>query len=373
MHVQDAIEAMDNFAPSHLAAEWDNVGLIVGDPDDTLRGPVLITIDLTPVVADEAITLGTGMLIAYHPPIFRPIKRLGTTPRERALLRLIRAGAAVYSPHTALDAAPGGMSEWLLESCAPSTVSDVRAIETAPVRTHSHKLVTFAPADAIDAIRSALAKAGAGIIGAYTHCSFMTPGTGTFLGDASTNPAVGERGKLETVHEIRLETVCGVRDLPEVIAALRRSHPYEEPAFDLFPLEAVPDGRSGSGRVGTLAEPVSAGALAQHVGRSLGVPVKLAAPEHGPPITRLGVCPGAGSSLIEPLRIAPGTAFVTGEMSHHEVLAAVHDLGGTIVLAGHTNTERPFLHVLRERLAGALRGVGVRIAMSDRAPFGHAG
>ncbi|MEM1423721.1 MAG: Nif3-like dinuclear metal center hexameric protein, partial [Planctomycetota bacterium] len=289
--------ALDGIAPAHLAEEWDNIGLLVGDHDETLGGgPVLVTIDLTADVADEAVTLGASAVVAYHPPIFRGIKRLdGSTPKEKGLLRCVRAGMAVLSPHTALDAAENGLAEWLARTtlAAGDTGSDLRALSPHRRDGGGVKLVTFVPTEHADAVREAMADAGAGVIGAYTLCSFQQTGTGTFEGDATTNPAVGARGRLERVSESRLEMVCPTHALARAIAALTAAHPYEEPAFDVIALGSKPDARCGSGRAVSLGAPASLDEIAARVRTALGVDaVKVADSERA--VERVGVCPGSG-------------------------------------------------------------------------------
>ncbi|MEM1167161.1 MAG: Nif3-like dinuclear metal center hexameric protein [Planctomycetota bacterium] len=371
MHVSDLVAAMESIAPVHLAGEWDNVGLLVGDPTDELDGSVVVTIDLTPTVVDEALAAGAGAVIAYHPPMFRPINRLvADAPRARALLKLIRAGVAIYSPHSALDAVPGGMGDWLLERCAyADELSDRRAIEPASSYRSggSHKVVVFVPEVEAARVRDAMADAGAGVIGAYDRCTFELMGTGTFRGGDGTNPAVGEMGRLERAPEVRLEMVCSRAALAGVVNALRDEHPYEEPAFDVYPLEPVADPGVGAGRIATLGAETDAVAVATRVARELGVPsVKLA--DAGRPIRRLACCPGAGGSLGAGAASLGAECFVTGEMSHHDVLGAL-DRGVSVVLAGHTNTERGYLPVLADRVREHLAGASVVVSTSDAAPM----
>lgn len=381
MLVSDLCVAMDRLAPERFAEGWDNVGLLLGDREARVAPCVLLTIDLTDAVVVEAIERGAGAVIAYHPPIFTSVKRLTERSREgRAVLSLARAGAAVYSPHTAIDAAPGGVADWLLEAACgcrerPGTRRPMTPrTETEP--TQRFKLVTFVPSEHVERVAAALATAGAGVIGGYTNCTFRADGTGTFLGGGATSPAVGSRGVLESVSEIRLEMVCPGARLTAVIESLRASHPYEEPAFDILSREPTPTPGVGSGRVCDLIQPVDAEVLTDELRGRLGVPsVRLAVPRGGGQIARVAVCPGAGGSALAGsglLRDGTGLLFITGEMSHHDVLAAL-SAGCSIALAGHTNTERGYLPTLAERLRADLEGMGVTaealISDRDRWPF----
>ncbi len=375
MLVRDVFDAMQRLAPLSLGEDWDNVGVLAGDPDLPADRPVLLTIDLTAAVVEEAVQRDVSCIIAYHPPIFRPIRGITTTSREgRTLLRLLgrERPIPVFSPHTALDAAPGGLADWLLDAAtAAAGQSERRPIVPAPRAdaAGSSKLVVFVPQENVERVADAIAAAGAGVIGDYTRCTFRLLGEGTFLGGAGANPAIGEAGRLERVAEIRLEAVCPGDRLAAIVEALRTAHPYEEPAFDVFARAAAPDAHVGAGRIGVLAAPLEPRAVAERLRAALGVrSVRLATAPDGPAeVTRIGVCPGSGGSLLE----TAGDAcelFVTGEMSHHAVLAAV-DRGTHVLLAGHTNTERPYLPVLRERLRAEGVAVEIAIAEADRWPL----
>jgi len=369
--IRQLIAAMEAIAPPELAEGWDNTGLLLGDPDRAIDGPILLTIDLTEKVAGEAVGAGAAAVVAYHPPIFKPLDRLtARSPRGRALLGLAAARIAVYSPHTALDAAEGGVNDWLLELAAGGPVDDRRALRPALLAdpTQSHKLITFMPRGHVDGVRAAMSAAGAGVIGEYTQCAFGVEGAGSFFGSDETNPAVGESGRLERVEEVRLEMVCPARALAAAIEALRSSHPYEEPAFDVLKLEARPSVGLGAGRSGRLADPTTADGLADRLRRGLGVDHVRVARAGSGPIGTIGVCPGAGGSLVGAAMAAGCDAFITGEMRHHDVLDAV-ERGLTILLAGHTNTERGYLHVLAERLRAAEGSMETLVSAADRWPF----
>lgn len=371
MRVAELVQALDRLAPPWLAESWDNIGLLVGDVADEIHGPVFLTIDLTEETLAEAEVASAGAIIAYHPPIFDPLKRVtGDDPKGRLVLRAARRGIAVYSPHTALDAAPAGMAEWLAEGVGPG--GDRRAILPAslPDERQTHKIVVFVPTDppdALERVRNALASAGAGHIGAYELCSFTLSGKGTFFGGAGANPRVGEPGRLETVAEHRLEMVCPGGALPIIIETLKAFHPYEEPAFDVYTLAQRSDRRIGAGRRVTLDQPATPEEIATRIRAHLGLErVRLAeGSSRGVRCSMVGVCPGAGAGLLD-AAIAQGCGvFVTGEMKHHDVLRAA-SRGCSVVLAGHTNTERGYLPRLAARLAEALPGLDARVSAADR-------
>ena len=365
----DLVHAIESVAPPALSEPWDNTGLLIGTPSDKLDGPVLLTIDLSDAVLSEAIELGAGAILAYHPPIFSGMKRFTPDSREgRLVLACAGKGIAVYSPHTALDAAENGLAEWLVRLAGAGTdLAPITASESLDPQ-QSHKIVTFIPAEHAERLRDALASAGAGNIGGYSSCSFTIEGTGSFFGNDGTKPAAGKAGKLETVRELRLEMVAPASALPAVVAALRAAHPYDEPAFEIYQLHAKPSPTTGGGRIMTLSTPASPADLARTFKQSLGVnAIKLAAISDVP-ITRIAACPGAGGSMIDSAIAQGATMFVTGEMRHHDVLAAM-ERGCSMLLAGHTNTERPYLPTLAERLGALLSGAPFVVSENDSAPF----
>lgn len=355
-------------APEHLAAPWDKVGLQVGRAQARVqRG--LLCIDLTPAVAAEAKRLGCQLVVSYHPPLFRPAENLTDAHwRPQMLRELVRADLAVYTPHTALDAVRGGITDAL---CAGLGAGGSVPIQPAAQAPTDLKLVVFVPPEALVKVRTALAHAGAGGIGRYTECSFETPGTGGFRPMPGARPAKGRVGRRERVAEIRLEMLCPAARLAAAVAALRAAHPYEEPAFDILPLKpepADPTKADGAGRILTLDTPVPAAKLAERLRQALKCkalsmaepPAFRGRPRH---IRTIAVCPGSGGSLFEQAPLCD--AYVTGEMQHHQALDLAQR-GATVLLAGHTQTERPFLRHYRQRLKAHGAAIDWRISKADQ-------
>jgi len=370
--IRELVQTMESIAPTAHAAEWDNAGLLVGDsgwPSHT----VLLTIDLTMDVLHEAEQAEADAVIAYHPPIFSGLKRLvADDPASAVVLRAAASRIALYSPHTALDAAPGGMTDWLAEGVGSGTVSPIE--HATELGSHEHcKVVTYVPVEAVDAVRAAMGDAGAGTIGDYTHCSTSIENEGTFIGGTGSTPAVGSSGQLERVNERRLMMVSSNRGLAAVLAALRSAHPYEEPPVHVIPLADRPMHDTGVGRCLCLSEPKSTADVVASLKSHLGVSTLRVAEGRGAPERHehVGLCPGAGGSLLDAAAARGCTLFVTGEMRHHDVLAAV-DRGITVILAGHTNTERGYLPLLRDRLAEAMPGCAFTVSSRDRTPWTEA-
>ncbi len=368
----------EKLAPLEHAESWDNVGLLL-EPDADRKDPsavpmvrrVLLLVDLTERALAEALERDVDLIVSYHPPIFEPLKRLrATSPSERLVLSAARAGLAVYSPHTALDAAPGGVNDWLADALGPGVRRPLVAARRSEPGT-VYKLVVFVPAEHTDALRSALAAAGAGVIGNYTECSFELTGQGTFVGGDAANPTVGERGRFERVAETRLEMVCSEEALERATAALRRVHPYEEPAWELYPLAPKPAPGFGAGRTVELAEPATLGEIVERVKAHVGRPwLRVASsPSHakGSPIQKVAVCAGSGGGLLE--HATELDLYVTGELRHHDVLRAL-SRGASVVLCEHSSSERGFLTVFAERLSAGTRGlVEVLVSETDRDPI----
>jgi dinuclear metal center YbgI/SA1388 family protein len=359
MKVADLVRALEMIAPPSFAAPWDNVGLLVGDEQSALTR-VMLAIDCTRAVLDEARQESCDAIVSYHPPIFQPTKRFtaGSIAYE-----LARAGIALYSPHTALDAASGGTNDLLAQAVAMVDPEPLRALEFGESEV---KLVTFVPQDHVEALSRSLFAAGAGRIGDYSSCSFRTKGMGTFFGEEGANPVVGEPGRLQETEEVRLETVVPLSRLKAVVSALRLTHPYEEPAFDLIRLAATPGG-PGYGRVG-LVQTAPTRMVIDRAKRALGLAHVLVAGPLERDVYRVAVCAGSGGDLLGDAIASGAQLFLTGELRHHDALRAVSS-GLTVVCALHSASERGVLIALERRLAEHLPNASFVRSRSDQEPF----
>lgn len=358
-------KALNEIAPPRLAQAWDNVGLLVGDRARRCRA-ALVCIDLTAAVLAEAIAARCGFVFAYHPPLFKPVSRLlaDSGGTESLVHRAIEAKIAIYSSHTALDAAAGGTNDVLADLCG---LTDLSPFEFVTGDSRECKVVTFVPADQVERVAQAMFAAGAGRIGDYEQCSYRLAGEGTFFGTESTNPRVGRKGRLEKVAEVRLEMVANREGLPEVVSALRRHHPYEEPAFDVYPLVNEPCG--GIGRVGRFAKPATLGGLFDRLVRATGTKVATFVGSPRARVRTAAVCAGAAGRLpFEKHRSAGADILVTGEIRHHDALAILR-AGKAAVALGHWESERPVLGPLVKRLAEGVPGLRVLISKRDAPPF----
>ncbi len=233
--VADVCKYLDRFAPLSLAADWDNVGLLLGDPAAEIQA-LLTCLTITPDVVREALDSGVGLIVSHHPILFRGAKRITTQNAEGGMLwSLARAGIAVYSPHTAFDNTAGGINDFLAQLLCLKEVTPLKTLEGR----QRFKIVVFVPEGDLTRVSDAMFAAGAGTIGNYTECSFRLAGTGTFFGSDAANPTIGQKGRREEANEWRLEVVCPSTALENVISAMRKAHSYEEPAFDVYPLKAL--------------------------------------------------------------------------------------------------------------------------------------
>jgi dinuclear metal center YbgI/SA1388 family protein len=354
--ISELCTAIERLAPPPLAASWDNVGLLLGDPS-AAADRVLTCLTLTPDVADEAVADGFHLIVTHHPILFRGAKRLtADTPEGRVVLELARAGVAVYSPHTAFDDAPGGINDQLATILGLTAVRPIR-----PSPRDECKIVVFVPGADLARVSDAMFAAGAGEIGEYRECSFRLAGTGTFFGTDASNPAVGLKGRREEVAEWRLEVVCPARRVAAVVAAMRSVHSYEEPAYDVYPLTG-PANRGGSGRIGQLPAPTPARDLARRLTESLRCPGVHVGGDPERPVSRVAVACGAAGEFLDDAGRAGADAFVTGEMRFHDALAA-RAAGVTTLLVGHYASERFALETLARRLAEI---PGVRAAAASQ-------
>jgi dinuclear metal center YbgI/SA1388 family protein len=327
--VADVIAALETAYPPSLAADWDAVGLVCGDPADPVSS-VLFAVDPVPETVAEALDGDEGgaqMLVTHHPLLLRGVHGVGAdTPKGALLHRLIRSGTALYTAHTNADSADPGVSDALAAAIGLEVTGPLVGAPAEPF----DKIVTFIPVGpAITEVHEALSAAGAGLVGNYSHCSFATAGTGQFRPLEGAQPTIGSVGKLERVAETRLEMVLPRSRRATVVAALRASHPYEEPAFDVLELADLPSAL-GLGRIGTLPAAESLATFAERVAAALPATAwgVRAAGDPDRVIERVAVCGGAGDSALDAAIRAGVDAYVTADLRHHP--ASEHLLAGTL-------------------------------------------
>ncbi|AOH55735.1 Nif3-like dinuclear metal center hexameric protein [Peribacillus muralis] len=327
------IELFEQFSPKQYAMEGDPIGLHVGQLNKTVT-KVMIALDVLEEVVDEAIEQGVELIIAHHPLIYRPLKRIDTMAAGgRIIEKLIKHDIAVYAAHTNLDVAKGGVNDLLAEALQ---LQDTQVL-VPTYETRLKKLVVYVPAAAEQKVRDALGKAGAGAIGNYSDCSFSSEGTGRFLPGEGSQPVIGSKGKLEAVAEIRIETVFPENIEKKVLAAMMKAHPYEEVAYDIYQLEN--QGESlGLGKIGILAEEMTLEQFAEHVKMTLDVDKVRVVGDLQSPIKKVAVLGGDGNKYFATAKFKGADVYVTGDMYYHTAHDAMM-LGLNIVDPGH-NVEK---------------------------------
>lgn len=347
----DVIAVLDEWFDPMWAASWDAVGLVCGDPGEQVER-ILLAVDAVPATVDEAITVGAQLLLTHHPLLLTPVHGIAADdPKGGLVHRMIRNGVGHFVAHTNADVADPGVSDALadrlgLDGLRPLEVDDDAQLD---------KLVVFIPVENAEQVIDALAAAGAGAIGNYDRCAWLTEGEGTFRPLLGASPALGRVGETERVREARVEMVLPRSRRTAVIAALRAAHPYEEPAYDILVQAPLPS-RRGTGRVGELAD---APTLSQFVTRAAAVlPATAwglrAAGDPDQPIRTVAVCGGSGASLAEQARRSGADVFLTSDLKHHSTLETVTERppgGMALVDAAHWATEAPWLDAVAARLA----------------------
>ena len=365
MKIKEIAQAVEEIAPLGLAQDWDNVGLLVGNPDKPIKN-ILLTIDTTQAVVEEAKAQKADLILAYHPIIWDGLKRVTADGETAHIYDLIKSGISVFCIHTALDVATGGVNDLLadilgMENTEP--IGDYVADPAGP----QYKVITFVPAKDVNKVADALYAAGAGAIGSYSHCGFQSDGTGTFKPLAGANPTIGKRGKVESVSEIKLETVVPSGKVAAVIAALREAHPYETPAFDVFRHYDV-ENKIGLGRIGNLAKPLSMQKAIANIKAATGCNAVGIVGPNRQTIKKAAVCAGSCGKIINSVIAADCDLYLTGELKHHQALAA-QEAQMTCICLSHTVSERFALKNLAKQLKKRLKNVTIRISKKDKDPF----
>ncbi len=367
LRLADVLAVLERRYPPRTAEPWDAVGLVTGDPDQPVHR-VLLAVDPTSAVVEEAVEWGADLLVTHHPLLLRPVHSVAATTAKGAVVhRLLRAGVALYVAHTNADAADGGVAHALADA--------VGLVDLEPLVAHPgeafDKHVVFVPEEHADALVDALTAAGAGTLGEYSRVAFVGRGTGTFVPSPAAHPAIGSAGVAARVPEARVEMLAPRRLRADVVAALRRVHPYEEPAFDVLELP-VADAATGTGRVGRLDPPLTLRAFGERVAAALPATeqgVRLAG-DLDAPVERVAVVGGSGDSLFDAVRASGADAYLTADLRHHPASEARERAefdggGGTgrpfLVDVAHFASEWPWLPRAAADLVADLSATGTTV------------
>jgi len=332
MQLKQITQFIESIAPLAFQESYDNAGLIIGHPDDEISG-ILITLDITEEILDEAISKKLNLIVCHHPIVFSGIKKLnGKNYIERCVAKAIKNDIDIYAAHTNLDSVFGGVNSKI---CEKLNLQNCRIL--APIPNFLKKLVTFVPVADAEKVRKALFEAGAGHIGNYDSCSFNQSGSGTFKGNDLTNPYVGEKNQLHTEDEIRIETIFPKHMQSKVIHALLLAHPYEEVAYDIYPLDNEYP-MAGIGMIGELSEPADELDFLRKLKETFNCQVLKHTQLLGKPIQKVAVCGGSGSSYLGKAMAQKADIFISGDFKYHQFFDAENQI--IIADIGHYESEQ---------------------------------
>ncbi len=341
--IQHIIQVLEAWAHPSLQEAYDNAGLLTGSGETVCSG-VLITLDCTEAIIDEAVEKGCNLVVAHHPPIFKGLKRLtGRTYVERTIIKAIRMGVAIYAIHTNLDNVNTGVNKKIAERLE---LQDLRILD--PKREVLQSLTFFVPKDNTQQVLNALYQVGAGQVGDYSHCSFRSAGTGTFRPGEEANPAIGSPGQDEEVAENRVEVIFPAYLAAKVLKAMRQAHPYEEVAYFMHRLENTHQ-EYGAGMVGTLRVPMEALAFLQWVKAQMKTDCIRFTKMGKKQVQTIAICGGAGSFLLPKAIAAGADVFITADFKYHEFF----DAEDCIIIAdiGHYESECFTKDLIHEKLS----------------------
>ncbi len=360
LKLKEITNFLETTAPLSLQESYDNAGLITGDLEDEITA-AMVTLDVTEEVVEEAVRNKTNLIVSHHPLIFSGLKKItGKNFVERALLKAIKNNIAIYAAHTNLDSVSHGVNAKICEKLG---LQNCKILQ--PAAGQLKKLVTFIPTENAEEVKNAVFSAGAGHIGNYDYCGYQMEGTGSFRGNEETNPFVGEKNKIHYEKEVRFETVFPGYLQQKIIQTLLESHPYEEVAYDINPLENTFE-KVGVGMIGTLPEPVSEteflGKLKQTFNTGCIRHTKL----KGVVVGKVAVCGGAGSFLLNRAISAGADFFVSGDFKYHQFF----DAENKIVIAdiGHFESEQFTKELFYELLTKKFPKFAVRFSEVNSNP-----
>jgi dinuclear metal center YbgI/SA1388 family protein len=365
VNVYEIIQLFESFSPKNLAMEGDKVGLQIGNLNRKVQN-VMIALDVLEEVVDEAIRKDVQLIIAHHPPIFRPLQRITSEdPSGRLIEKLIKHDIAVYAAHTNLDVAKGGVNDLLADALG---LVDTEVL-VPTYETELKKLVVYVPKSHEESVREAIGKAGAGAIGDYEFCSFSSSGMGRFLPGDEANPFIGSSGKLETVEEMRIETIYPHYLEKKILSAMLKSHPYEEVAYDLYKLENKGE-TLGLGRIGNVSE-TTLGDFVGVIKKALDVKTVRVVGDLTSKVKKVAVLGGDGNKYYSKALFKGADVFVTGDFYYHTAHDAMA-LGLNIIDPGH-NVEKVMKNGVSQKLTQLFveKGYNVRVFPSeiDTEPF----
>ncbi|WP_205500909.1 Nif3-like dinuclear metal center hexameric protein [Rufibacter psychrotolerans] len=361
--IKEVVQVLEQYAPPAYQESYDNALLQVGDPNAIVT-KVLVTLDCTLDVVQEAIDRGCNLIVAHHPVIFKPLKSLtGKTPVERVILKALQHQIAIFACHTNLDHVHNGVNAKLSQKLG---LANTRIL--APKTQLLTKLETYVPLEDTEKVLTALHQAGAGQIGEYSDCSFRVTGTGRFTPSTQASPHIGEPCQTEETIENKLEVIFPAFKQNQIMRALQQTHPYEEVAHYLVSLQNE-NQEVGAGMVGELEEPLETEAFVQHVKDSLQISTFRHTAWPQKPIKRVAVCGGAGSFLIRQAKAAGADVFLTADLKYHEFFESTEHMA--LVDVGHYESEVYTKELFYDILTKSFANFAVDLSSTHTNPVRH--
>ncbi|HZW63943.1 MAG TPA: Nif3-like dinuclear metal center hexameric protein [Flavobacteriaceae bacterium] len=332
MIIQDVIDYLEELAPLHYAEDFDNVGLLVGNKNEKLKG-ILVTLDTLETVIDEAIENNCNLIVSFHPILFKGLKKItGTNYVEKTILKAIQNNIAIYAIHTALDNVPEGVNNSI---CEALKLQNRQLL--LPKNNTLKKLTTYVPTQEAESLRNALFLAGAGHIGNYSHCSFNVNGTGTFMGNEISNPTKGEKNKMHFENETKITVIFEAHKEASVLQSLFKNHSYEEVAYEIITLNNK-NQTKGMGMIGEFNKALNEKTFLTTLKKVFGTPVIKHSSLLNKPIKKIAVLGGSGSFAIQQAICAGADAFVTSDLKYHDYFSAENNI--LLVDIGHYESEQ---------------------------------
>lgn len=344
---KEIIKYLEEWAPKGIAWDKDNVGLQVGDPKIKIKN-VLISLDLNEEVINSAVKENCNLIITHHPILYYPLKNLDFSKnlKARMIEKLIKNNITLYSAHTNLDFTKHGVSYQLAKRLSLKNIRFLKNLSE-----NQFKLCVFVPESHVNKVAEAIHQSGGGLIGEYSHCSFRTSGTGTFRGSNESNPAIGKKGVVEFVEEVKLEVLVNKWNLNPVINAMKKVHPYEEVAYDIYSLKND-NANYGMGAIGELKDAMDTNDFLVFVSSKLKTSTLRYTYGKKKKIKSVAVCGGSCGELVEEVIKQNADAFVTADLKYHTFQDAERKI--LLIDAGHYETEAPILDEIKRRLESLL-------------------
>lgn len=359
--LQDIIKYLEEWAPLYYALPEDNPGLQVGRKDKKVK-KILVCLTLTKSIVEYAVKQKTDLIVSHHPLIYKPLKSIVYEDfPSNLIMEMVKSDIACYAMHTNLDTAENGVSYTLAKKLSLKDIEGLISVENAKL----YKLVTFVPKDYLEKVRNAMCNEGAGIIGEYFYCSFCTPGIGTFLPSDKASPFSGAIGRINEEKEERLELLVPIHRLSQVVDALLEAHPYEEVAYDIYPLHNK-NKKVALGVKGKLEKPMNLKEFSEFVKNKLSISKIRVVGNQLKTINIVGIIGGSGAGEFKKV-VNSVDVLISGDLKYHQALEA-EELGLAIIDAGHFATELPIVEEIKNYLTKKFPLLDVETS-SEREPF----